>query len=340
MRSFLLLLVLLCVTSSQLVLGDLGRCRALAMSGGGDKAAYEAGVIRGLVEYLPAEEVTYDVVTGISAGSTLTAAFSVFPLGMEPEVAKFALNIISDLNQSSIFTMWPGGIVEGLMNHSSLLDSRPLRNLFQTQLAGYQPSPDRVTCMGMSNLNTGLFERKCNQTSIAAIVDHTIASAAIPGVFLSQTIDGSTYVDGGVLVNVDVIGAIEQCIGLGYAEEDIIVDVIECSGVNITAMPGDLSNLTVLPILLRSLPMREFAGSERDYAAAMHAYPSVNFRYRIHPTEPIPGSGIDFNRTEMFWMTELGTSDARDAIRAKESESQPEEALAYQTLVSDINDRE
>ncbi len=55
-----------------------GTCHALAMAGGGDRAAYEAGVIRGLVDNLAKEEVAYNVVTGISAGSTLTAAFSVY----------------------------------------------------------------------------------------------------------------------------------------------------------------------------------------------------------------------------------------------------------------------
>jgi predicted acylesterase/phospholipase RssA len=32
-------------------------CRALALEGGGDKGSWEAGVIKGLVDHLPPEEV-------------------------------------------------------------------------------------------------------------------------------------------------------------------------------------------------------------------------------------------------------------------------------------------
>jgi hypothetical protein len=277
-------------------------------------AAYEAGVLRGLLQSLPASETAYDVVTGISAGSTLTAAFSVFAIGDEQSVVDFALAIISDLNQSAIFRQWPGGVVEGFMYHSSLFDSTPLRRLFEEVLSDKTLSPDRVTCMGVSNLRTGLFERFCEHSSIEEVVNVTIASAAIPGVFLDQTIEGETYVDGGTLVNVDVIGAVEQCLALGYPQQDIIVDTIECGGVNMTELSGDLSTLTVLPILLRAATMGSYADRERDYVAAVHAYPLVDFRFRIHPTQDIPGSGIDFNATQMIWMEELGTSDAHSAV--------------------------
>jgi hypothetical protein len=74
-------------------------------------------------------------------------------------------------------------------------------------------------------------------------------------------------VDGGTLVNVDVIGAVEGCLALGYDESNIIVDTVECGGHNLTAMAGDLSTLTVLPILLRAGEMDSFEGTERDYLA-------------------------------------------------------------------------
>ncbi len=39
------------------------------MSGGGSKGAYQVGVITKLVELLEADEVTWDVVSGVSAGA-------------------------------------------------------------------------------------------------------------------------------------------------------------------------------------------------------------------------------------------------------------------------------
>ena len=64
-------------------------CRALAMSGGANKGAYEVGVIKGLVNLLPPEDVQWDVVTGVSAGAINTAGMSIFPIGKEKEMVVF-----------------------------------------------------------------------------------------------------------------------------------------------------------------------------------------------------------------------------------------------------------
>ena len=47
----------------------LQKCRALALEGGGDAGSWQAGAIAGLVENLPANEVQYDVISGVSVGS-------------------------------------------------------------------------------------------------------------------------------------------------------------------------------------------------------------------------------------------------------------------------------
>jgi len=294
-----------------------GTCYALALAGGGDRAAYESGVVRGLVEALPEGEAAYQVVTGISAGSTLTAAFSVFPLGDESAALDMIYSIIAQLDQESIYTQWPGGVIEGFFNHSSLFDSTPLRQLFTKILEGKTVAQDRMSCMGVSNLGSGLFERLCEHKDTASVVDSAVASAAIPGVFIDQTINGQTYVDGGITVNVDVTGAVEGCLALGYAQSQIVVDTVECGGANITALPSDQdpAKMTVLPVLLRALAMREFANSEDDYLDAVHAYPDVTFRTHIFPSQPIPGSSLDFNHTTMLWMQKLGEEDARNAVK-------------------------
>ena len=59
-------------------------CKALAMSGGGSKGSYEAGVLYGLVNNDPDKtKYSYDVVTGVSAGSINTVAVSLFAPGDE-----------------------------------------------------------------------------------------------------------------------------------------------------------------------------------------------------------------------------------------------------------------
>jgi predicted acylesterase/phospholipase RssA len=68
-------------------------CRALAMSGGGSKGAFEAGALYGLYHAKDAgQDFDYDVITGVSAGSINTGAMSVFP----KEDTEHMLQVISD----------------------------------------------------------------------------------------------------------------------------------------------------------------------------------------------------------------------------------------------------
>jgi len=293
-----------------------GKCRALALSGGGDRAAYEVGVLRGLVSLLPTEETSYDVVTGISAGSCVTGAFSAFPIGKEAGAVELGHNIIAELNQSSIFTNWKdGGIIEGLVNKSSLFDSTPLRKLYENVLLPRPLVQDRIVCMGAVKLRDGEFNRFCHHQSMSDVVTAVLASAAIPGVFIPQAIDGEMYIDGGLRVNVDIIGAIQQCASLGYAQKDIIVDAVECGGMNLTDTHEDPSKMTTVPIWLQAAVIHAYVQNEPDYAQARLAFPQVNYRYRIWPSKPIPGSSIDFNPKIMKWMEQLGESDAANAIK-------------------------
>jgi predicted patatin/cPLA2 family phospholipase len=308
-----ILLTLVAVLALSVRRVEGGTCRALALAGGGDKGAYEAGVLRGLLNNLPPVETQYQVVTGISAGAVLSTAFAVYDIGQESDAVDLVFQILNDLNQSAIFKNWPGGVIEGFLEHSSLFDSTPIRDLLTGLIAGRTLS-DRTVCMGATNVGSGGFDRFCNHLTPMDAVNAALASSAIPGVFIDQQINGNTYVDGGTLVNNDVSGAVEGCLFKGFAQKDIIVDAIECESNNITTIPGDLSKLTVLPIMLRNNDIQNFGSLERAYLAAVDAYPDVQFRYRIRPSEPIPGSGIDFNQTEMKWMMQLGEQDAYDTV--------------------------
>ena len=64
-------------------------CRALALSGGANKGSYQIGVVKGLTELLPPEEVQYDVVSGVSTGSINAGGMSRFPVGTEKEMVEF-----------------------------------------------------------------------------------------------------------------------------------------------------------------------------------------------------------------------------------------------------------
>ena len=69
------------------------RCRALALSGGGAKGAYEAGVLHGFYHNMFEKDIFYyDVVTGVSAGAINTLALALF----KPDEMEKAIDFMSN----------------------------------------------------------------------------------------------------------------------------------------------------------------------------------------------------------------------------------------------------
>ena len=85
--------VTLAALFSSTLAGKQETCHALALSGGGNKGAYEAGVIYGLTHSLDASEVTWDVVSGVSAGALNSAGMSIFAVGDELNMSEWLVNL-------------------------------------------------------------------------------------------------------------------------------------------------------------------------------------------------------------------------------------------------------
>ncbi len=56
---------------------------------GGVKAAYEVGALKALIEQLPAQEVAYDIVSGVSMGAMNSALMSLFKKGDEKAALEY-----------------------------------------------------------------------------------------------------------------------------------------------------------------------------------------------------------------------------------------------------------
>ena len=139
-------------------------CRVLALSGGGDKGAYEAGVVYGLVKNLPAGEAAWDVVTGISAGSINAGAIATFSVGDEDAMADFLLDTARTLTGDDIFKSWsapgpfgvlyPLGVLYGFFYRSGIFNSEPLLDFMQKKLAS-RGLTNRKLLVGATSYNSG-----------------------------------------------------------------------------------------------------------------------------------------------------------------------------------------
>jgi len=139
---------------------NLGRkkktCRALALSGGANNGAWEAGVLYGLANYGNPKDFYYDVVTGVSAGAINSAFIAVHKPEDVIEMADHLFQTWMECTTRLIWNYWPGGIVAGLLKPGLLDDSAGLK-FIEDALAPFKKFKRRFT-MAAVNVATGDYE--------------------------------------------------------------------------------------------------------------------------------------------------------------------------------------
>lgn len=181
------------------------------MSGGGNKGAYQAAVFYELSNQLLPEDVEYDVLTGVSAGSLNALALSLFDKSEPKEAAEFAYNLWKSIPEYEAFKQWPGGYAEGLFLRKGLFDIEPGREWVKANI-GNRTIQRKVSFASVDADTAEYFVIDYNQTDSQPedLLDSAFASAAIPGIF-SQVVRGDrTLIDGGVAWNLDVHSAIRR----------------------------------------------------------------------------------------------------------------------------------
>ena len=66
---------------------EASKCYGIAFSSGNESAAYQAGVLKGLVESYNADEVSYTNVSGIAGGAVNAAILASYDAGKESDAA-------------------------------------------------------------------------------------------------------------------------------------------------------------------------------------------------------------------------------------------------------------
>lgn len=61
------------------------KCYVLSLSSGDETSAYQAGVLKGLLQSHDASDLAYTKVTGVSGGAVNAAILSSFPVGQESQ---------------------------------------------------------------------------------------------------------------------------------------------------------------------------------------------------------------------------------------------------------------
>lgn len=103
---------------------DDGKCRVLSLKGGGIHGAWEAGALKAVIEHMPAEEVRYDYVSGVSIGAVNASIFATFAPGEEKEAAAKIESLYETYKTSDLINFYTPRWL-ALFTHTSMADNWP-----------------------------------------------------------------------------------------------------------------------------------------------------------------------------------------------------------------------
>ncbi len=189
--------------------------RALVLSGGGAKGAYQVGALKYILSEL---KVSYDVFCGVSVGALNSAYLSMFPTGQEAETYEALEGLWHRVDTSKIYKRWfPFGRLHGLWL-SSLYNSRPLLTWIESELDMEKiKSSGKLCSVGAVSLSSG--EYRVFDQSYPDFVKAVAASSSYPGMLIPIEMEGQLWSDGGI----KEITPLKAAIQLGATEIDVII---------------------------------------------------------------------------------------------------------------------
>jgi NTE family protein len=219
---------------------------AFVLGGGGARAAYQAGVLRGIARHHP--DLHVPIFTGTSAGA-INAAFIASHRERFAVAAGELVSLWQSLTPERVFRVGAGSLGRNVMRwgwrllsggfgtgeHTrGLVDTAPLMDLLRTGLSarddGVIPGIERNIARGWlsaialsaTSYSTGqsatwvagrdvtLWQRPQRRSELVALaVDHVMASAALPLLFPAVRVGNEWYGDGGIRLTAPLSPAVQ-----------------------------------------------------------------------------------------------------------------------------------
>jgi len=280
--------------------------RALVLSGGGSKGAYQAGALQYILGEL---QVQYDALCGVSVGAINVAFLAMFKHGQEKESANILKMMWNNLDNSKIYKRhFPFGRWHAIWR-KSFFDSSPMHNLLKNSI-----SLDKIRESG-KQVNVGTVSLSSGKYTIFDqgsdhFIDAVIASASFPGMLTPVKFLGQLWTDGGV----KEISPIKKAVELGAD----IIDVIITSPH--TRVKRFIENPTTVDILKRSLDLstdkimaNDIEKVEMYNKLALAGFPDLKF-VKINILRPdynLIEDLLDFRPEKIKEMMEKGYADAK-----------------------------
>ncbi|NOY70529.1 MAG: patatin-like phospholipase family protein [Deltaproteobacteria bacterium] len=196
--------------------------RALILSGGGARGAFEVGVIK----YLEEKGWRPDLICGTSVGAINAAAIG---SGMSIEDM---IGLWKKYHRKQMYHFTTPAFLRTLLSgrkFSPLSDTRPLKRLIKESFdIGSLRNSSTEILVAALNMRTSQIRYFTHRV---IEIEHLMAAGAIPMLFPWQYIDGSPYWDAGIMANTPIAPA------LGLGAKEIIVVLLSPLGAFAAKMP-------------------------------------------------------------------------------------------------------
>lgn len=236
--------------------------RALVLSGGGSKGAYEVGAMKALAE----KGAYWTSVHGVSAGALNASWVAMRPPEEQAKNIDELVDIWKGVKSSdNIYKGWAPGFLKYLwsMWKGSLHSGAPLRKLVKSYWDREKSIKSGVKLtVGCVSLTTGLYH--AFDQSNDNIMEYILASSHLPVVFEPLTVDGEQWVDGGIRHQIPILDALK--------ERPDEIDVIITSPVSVERLLVATTPYTSAPgAALRAAEVMSDQGYMDDYFTIIQA---------------------------------------------------------------------
>jgi NTE family protein len=276
--------------------------RALVLSGGGSKGAFEVGVLQRL---MGDEQLDYDLLCGTSVGAINAAYVSQTPLGQPREAAAKLRALWDTVTTDKVRKNWFPFREASALFKTTVYDSEPLQQWIRAGL-----DQDLVRRSGRQlrivSVSLGTGESFVADEQTPDLPEWVIASSAFPVMLTPATIGGDLWTDGGLRI----VTPLGEAIAAGASD----IDVVLCSD-PFAKSPFQVTDAHAIPqILLRSLDILSgevsradlrIAGLKNDLSELRPEYRKVKIRV-FQPSAPLPFDSLDFDPGNLRKMIEAG----------------------------------
>lgn len=291
--------------------------RALVLSGGASKGAFQVGVLQHLLGEL---ECQYDILSGISVGAINALGLAMFPHGKEVESIEWIDNLWTNLKPENVYHHW--GNLPGFLKYlgylaalwkPSVYNSAPLSKLIKEHYnADLVRNSQKLLRIGAVSLNSG--QHRTFTQDHPNIIKATLASSSFPGAFLPIKIEGEYYTDGGVRE----ITPVKSAVRAGASEIDIIItspskqkSVDFGDDVNIVKLGPRI--IDIMSEEIQEKDLQHFLQINRSIQEGAVIPGKKYIPIRIfRPSEKLVENSLDFSQKTIQSMIETGYQKARE----------------------------